>query len=209
MQLNQKILDRFDELIRIGEPLVGQTKDITPLQQWVSSSRNLIQMVTGSDSHFSQSFTGYLGRSTVTDSAFSLGVLKAAREEYEKGYLSHLRTLIEAEVFDKFLEQAESLLRKGYYQPAAVVAGAVLEDSLRKLCTCYSDITLPDKPALDYMNGQLAKNGAYNSLTQKKITALADIRNSAAHGKWTEFDKDDVKKMVLEVRDFLEKYFST
>jgi hypothetical protein len=55
---------------------------------------------------------------------------------------------------------------------AAVIAGTVLETALRQLC-------------LDRMNADLAKAGVYNSLMQKRITALAAIRNRAAHGKPT------------------------
>lgn len=84
--------------------------------------------------------------------------------------------MIEAEVFDDFLEQGANLLDSGYYQPAAVVIGSVLEDGLRKLCA-RQEIELSAKPKLDTMNAALAKSGVYSKLTQKRITALADIRN--------------------------------
>jgi hypothetical protein len=54
------------------------------------------------------------------------------------------------------------------------------------------------------MNAELAKAGAYEKLQMKKITALADIRNKAAHGKWTEFSVEEVKEMLPSVRRFLE-----
>jgi len=52
------------------------------------------------------------------------------------------------------------------------------------------------------MNIELAKAGIYNALWQKKITALADLRNKAAHGKWTEFTEKDVEDMIRGVRRF-------
>ena len=58
------------------------------------------------------------------------------------------------------------------------------------------------------MNVELAKAGIYNALWQKKITALADLRNKAAHGKWTEFTEKDVEDMIRDVRRFMEDYFS-
>ena len=58
------------------------------------------------------------------------------------------------------------------------------------------------------MNIELAKNGIYNALWQKKITALADLRNKAAHGKWTEFTKKDVEDMIRDVRRLMEDHFS-
>jgi hypothetical protein len=53
------------------------------------------------------------------------------------------------------------------------------------------------------MNADLAKAGAYNSLAQKRITAIAAIRNSAAHGKSADFAKDDVVAMLRDVERFL------
>lgn len=58
------------------------------------------------------------------------------------------------------------------------------------------------------MNAQLAKLGVYNKLTQKKITALADLRNNAAHGKWDEFESSDVADMLKGIRNFMEQYFA-
>ena len=136
-----------------------------------------------------------------------LGILRADKDDYENGYLFDTKTLIEAEVFDEFLEQAEELFKKGYYQPAAVIAGCVLEDGLRKLCVRNS-ITLPAKATIDPMNVELSKAGIYTKLVQKKITALADLRNKAAHGEWSEFTKKDVEDMIRDVRRFMEVYFS-
>lgn len=115
--------------------------------------------------------------------------------------------MIEAELFDNFLEQAEHLLVSGYYQSAAVVIGCVLEDGLRKLCKS-KNIEIPDKPRLDTLNAYLAKDGMYSKLVQKRITAIADLRNKAAHGQWDEFTKEDVEEMIFSVRRIMEEHFS-
>jgi hypothetical protein len=57
---------------------------------------------------------------------------------------------------------------------------------------------------LDKMNADLAKAGVYNKLVQKRITALADLRNSAAHGRPEQFSKDDVMNMIREVKQIIE-----
>ena len=137
----------------------------------------------------------------------ALRVLRAATEDYEQGFLFDTRTLIEAEVLDDFLEQAEHLLDSGYYQPAAVVIGSVLEDGLRKLCKRH-EVPLSVKPKLDTMNADLAKQGVYNKLTQKRITVLADIRNKAAHGEWDKVTKANVEDMLRDVRQFMETHFA-
>ena len=56
------------------------------------------------------------------------------------------------------------------------------------------------------MNADLVKAGAYNVLVQKKITALAAIRNSAAHGNTAEFTPSDVAAMLADVERLLEEW---
>jgi hypothetical protein len=129
-------------------------------------------------------------------------VFRAAREDFEGGYLSSLRSIVQAEVFDSELDQAGELAEKGFILPAAVVAGVVLETTLRELCDRRS---LP-QGKLDRMNADLAKVGVYNKLVQKRITALADIRNSAAHGHPDQFTAQDVKDMIRDVERLVREH---
>ena len=115
-----------------------------------------------------------------------------------------LRQLVEAEVFDDFLEQAAHLCSAGYHPPAAVVAGCVLEDALRRACAKRS-IALSPAPKIDAMNSELARVGVYSKLVQKRITTLADLRNKAAHAQWTDFTEVDVDEMIKAVRRFVEE----
>ena len=55
---------------------------------------------------------------------------------------------------------------------------------------------------LDRLNADLAKAGSYDKLVQKRITALADIRNNADHGHFDKFSTIDVEDMVKWVRNF-------
>lgn len=129
-------------------------------------------------------------------------VFLAAKEDFEGGYLLSVRSLVQAEMFDSQLEQAEELFKSGYITAAAVIAGVVLETTLRELC----DRSSIAHGKLDKMNADLAKAGIYNKLTQKRITALADIRNSAAHGKPEEFTDQDVLDMIRDVTKFVADY---
>lgn len=165
--------------------------------------------VFGPDSQYYRNFTKQNDHKWPSFSPIkqSYGVLLAAKDDLQHGILEPMKTLVAAELFDDFLGQAEFLLDSGYHQPAAVLAGAVLEDGLRKLCA-KKNILLPEKPKLDKMNTDLAKAGAYTALIQKRITALADIRNNTAHGKWDVFTPDDVKDMFISVRRIMEDIIS-
>jgi hypothetical protein len=59
------------------------------------------------------------------------------------------------------------------------------------------------------MNADLAKDGEFNLLVQKKITALAQIRNDAAHGNSDNFDERDVSSMIDDVRRFVTEHLSS
>jgi HEPN domain len=184
--------------------------------EWAYKSLNALENIFGDKSKFFVDFKEYFGQFGENDSLNQIsisevwkvfGIIKAAESEYSNGYVYKLKTLVQAEMFDQFLEQADELFKKGYYQPAAVIAGCVLEDGLRKLCDRNS-ITLPAKATIEPMNVELRKADIYNMLWQKKITALADLRNKAAHGEWTEFTEKDVEDMIRDVRRFMEDYFS-
>ena len=219
LNADEMILSRFKELVELGRKVLATrrkpspghlTSDFVDVQlanQWLTSTVNLIGGVFGEDgAHYERlkvQFVEYLKWPNVVQ---AFGVLLAAQDDFEHNTLFSFRQLIEAELFDDFLEQAEQLLAADYYQPAAVVTGVVLEDGLKKLCR-LNEVELPDRPILHRMNSELAKGGVYNKLVQKKIIALADIRNNAAHGNWDEFSKDDVISMIAQTRDFMAKYF--
>ncbi|RJP49455.1 MAG: HEPN domain-containing protein [Anaerolineaceae bacterium] len=221
MDVNEKIENRLDELLIMGEVLL-ETRKSPPsniiggddrinsqlAHQWVTSVQNLLVRVFGSDSEHYKNFSKQVEKHLTFSPIFcAQGILKAAKEDYVSEQLFAVRQLIEAELFDDFLEQAEYLLASGYYQPAAVVAGCVLEDGLRKLCK-NNKIEIPENPKLDTLNSNLSKDGVYSKLIQKKITALADLRNKAAHGKWNEFAKEDVEEMIQTIRRIMEEFFS-
>ena len=211
MKVDEKILKRIAEILELGENINSRSHDgnidTAASFQWASSALNMTGRVFGTDSHY---FT------SIEENAkdfplyhcfqVALGVFRAVKEDYENGAIFKLRQIVEAEVFDDFLEQSESLFSAGFYQPAAVVAGSVLEDGLRKMCA-REEIELSKKPKLDSMNSALAKKGVYNLLTQKRITALAYIRNNAAHGKWDQFTQDDVDDLIQWIRKFMERNY--
>lgn len=178
----------------------------TDLLEWKIKAKNLLNKSCGQDSEHYQTFsenekTGLYGTNLGTLQRLK-AIFLAAREDYEGGYLKSTRSLIQAEVFDSELEQAQMLLCAGYKAPSAVVAGVVLETSLRELC----DRQGISHGKLDKMNSDLAKAGIFNKLQQKRITAIADLRNSAAHGKHDEFGEADVTDMIRDITRFISEY---
>jgi hypothetical protein len=137
------------------------------------------------------------------------GILKALREDYRAGHLQSVVELIHADIFADFLEMADYLLQQGYKDPAAVVTGSVLEAHLRELCDKQGiDVTKADgtPKKADALNSELAAENVYSKLDQKSVTAWLDLRNKAAHGKYSEYVAEQVALMLQGVRDFASRY---
>ncbi|EGQ8503932.1 DUF4145 domain-containing protein [Vibrio vulnificus] len=214
--MNKKLAQRFNEL-KNQYLEIEQTKkhvsgafgstdtiDIDALTSWKVKVKNLLVTVCGEQSQHFIAFIKGEESSYSLESQYSIltrlgAIFDAAKEDFEGGYLNTLKQLVQAEVFESELEQAEELLASGYKIAAAVIAGVVLETALRDLCT-ENDIA---HASLNAMNTQLTKQGVFNKLQQKQVTALADIRNSAAHGNPDQFTEQDVKNMIRDIETFL------
>ena len=139
-----------------------------------------------------------------------IGVVNALKSDIENDYLRTFQEIVQGEVFSDYLEMAQYLQEEGYKDPAAVIIGSTLEAHLKELCKNNSvDIEflngkgkLVPKKA-NVLNADLAKKGIYSSAYQKQITAWMDIRNSAAHGNYSDYSKEEIKLMLQGVRQFL------
>jgi hypothetical protein len=113
--------------------------------------------------------------------------------------------LIHADLFSDFLDMVDHLLGEGFKDPAAVVAGSVLEGHLRQLAPKHGVSVVDGKgqnKKADLVNSELAAAGAYGKGDQKSITAWLHIRNSAAHGNYGDYTKDQVVLLAQAVRNF-------
>lgn len=224
--MSQKIIKRYEELIdeakhlltlskveynQIGTSYItlGEDGDAQYLA-WKVKVKSLLKSSCGENSIHFQDFIHSEKQQGIDNKTYVLKrltpILIATYDDFKNGFLVSFKQIIQAEVFDSELEQAQSLLDSGYKNPSAVIAGVVLETAIKELCL-NNDIEI-DKKKLTQLNDDLAKNGVYNKLQQKQITALADIRNNAAHGNYDQFTKDDVARMIKDIETFLITYTS-
>lgn len=221
----QALKRRFDELLvqldgveRTKKSPAGGHGDYVDdilLLGWRVKARNLLSKACGAESEHYRQFETIENEKGIllgTNHLLMLrlkAVFQAAKEDYEGGYVRSIRSLAHAEVFDDELEQARELQSSGYRVAAAVVAGVVLETTLRRLCGDKGiPIKTPDgkSVAMDKMNADLAKAGLYDKLIQKRVTTLADIRNKAAHGETAGFKDADVSDMIAQLERFVSDY---
>jgi hypothetical protein len=213
----EKVEAKFDKLIQEGQYQLNQSGFDGQKYNYELPSRgnyvrfraeamNLIQKVCGASSSHYQAIERLAKKDETAYNPFfyahCFGILEAAHRDFKDGLLSEIRLLVRADFLDDFLSQAEALLEQGFHMPAASLAGAVLEDSMRKLCDKNS-IAYPAKTKIDALNVELARADVYDKLIQKEITAKADLRNNADHGHFDKVRKEDVPDMVRWIRRFV------
>jgi len=187
--------------------------EIEEVTSALSKAKAAIVRITGIESEYYKDIESTLKRTNIhegTKLRNIIGTINALKSDLENDFLKNIQEIIQSEVFSDYLEMAEHLEKEGYKDPAAVLIGSTLEAHLRELCKSFSidtEITnskgkmIPKKSSV--MNSDLAKKGTYSSAYQKQITAWLDIRNSAAHGKYSEYSKEEIKLMLQGVRQFI------
>ncbi|PKK84574.1 MAG: DUF4145 domain-containing protein [candidate division Zixibacteria bacterium HGW-Zixibacteria-1] len=180
--------------------------------KWMVESLHLIKISCSENSdHYRQAkYFNSEYRGTERRHLFDglLGTLGAAKTDFEHGMFFDVRRFVRAELLDDFLSQAEYLLNEEYHCAAASLAGAVLEDTLRKLCD-KNNIEYEKKTRIDALNISLAQKEIYDKTTQKRITLYADIRNNADHGHFGKVKNEDVDDMIKWLTRFIDEHMRT
>ncbi len=211
----QKILTKFDSLIELADGVWEETLQnngvISPVNmaRLRSHARHLLNMFLPGSKIYLEEWDGLSFDGTKRPNAgWYKGILVAAKEDYEKGFFGDQKILICAEVFADFLQQAEHLLREDYKDAAAVIAGSVLEDGLRRLCD-LKQIEYGEKDTMHPLNQKLYREKVYTKLWFEKIKTMAVIRNDAAHGKFESYGEKDVKGLIEFIKDLFRTFLET
>jgi len=176
-----------------------------------SAGLSVISTIFGENHTYFKEFDRQAHDSYVYNVEAGLNILQTIRYEIEQGWLATIKQLVTAEIFSDFLDMSKHLLDTKYKDAAAVMIGSVLEEHLRQLCNINTiDTTIlkgTDKipKKADLLNSDLTKANVYGVLEQKSVTAWLDLRNRAAHGKYSEYTIDQVELMYEGVLNFINR----
>ncbi len=182
------------------------------VRAFIARERSAIRRIGGADSVYEEEVkridkTKDVGEEWIQQEL--IGVIYGLRSDVQADFVVSLEQLIHGELFADYLEMSDHLLDEGYKDPAAVLGGGTLEAHLRQLCAKNSIPTTrttakgPEPKKAESMNQDLGSGSVYAMLDQKNVTAWLDLRNKAAHGKYTEYTKEQVGNMLSGIRDFL------
>jgi len=217
--MNEKaLLDRISQIASMGELALKtrrgeriQQLERGPMRGFRVAGLSFIANVFGRNHSHYLEFDASTTSNFPSDAEQGLAILEVIRGEIEGGWVRSFSSLVAADLFGDFLEMAEYLVKEGYKDAAAVMAGSVLEEHLRRLCPTRQVDTHEDKQGdlvpkkADRINAELTKAGAYNGTEQKMVTAWLGLRNDAAHGHYDKYTQDQVANMVQGIMGFISK----
>jgi hypothetical protein len=146
---------------------------------------------------------------------------RAVVKVYDEGGLTSPRLAIAHEIEGDILDIAQSQVQevetsKDSTQKqlqlavAAFLAGASLEDALRRLCDARSISYDSQRSSLAKLQAALFQPSKQiemiSSSENKQITAWGDTRNKADHGKFGDITYAEVLSMVIGVRAFIDRH---
>jgi hypothetical protein len=189
------------------EWLEGGSLALTVLHDTVGGSHPVANIIETALAD--KDYQGVLAASRTVITLFEQGRLKSPRlaiaHEIEGSLLDIAQVQIQAAENNKDQKQKQLQLAI-----AAFLAGASLEDALRRLCDSKSVVYDTQRATISKLQSVLFQPSkqieVISSSENKQITAWGDVRNKADHGKFGEITYAEVLTMVIGVRAFIDKH---
>lgn len=156
-----------------------------------------------------------------SDWSRALGASRGVVALYEEGSLKSPRLAIAREIEGELLDIAlaqtqaaetsrDSTQKQLQLAIAAFLAGASLEDALRRLCDARGLAYDAQRTSVSRLQAALFQPSKQieiiSTSENKQITAWGDTRNKGDHGRFGEITHTEVFAMVLGVRAFIERH---
>jgi uncharacterized protein YutE (UPF0331/DUF86 family) len=215
--MQDHVLPRIAELVAKGTGILRSSapeeywmQDVVASQAWFSSAANVVQQVTPANSFYvaelkriadNEQLRAGFPRASLEK---TLGLLRSIEDEAKAGLLTKLEDQVIATAFDDFLDHAGHYHRGGKVKEAAVLASAVLEDTIKRIAR--KNGLSPSGSSLDPLIDELAKISVFTSVLAKRLKSYAGVRNHALHAEWDELDIKDVGAQISGIRELLDGY---
>ena len=217
MPIEEKIRNKFQELINLGEQLKhgnewGQvhSDDHSHLcVGWLASAQNIVHLVVNNPVNpYRSSIDKICGVNRGLCVHESVGdvnvILKSLLKDIDLGLLASIEDQTRASVFDDFLDHAKEYSKQNRKNEAGVIAGVVFEDTLRSICR---NTGMPEQgKKLDSLIDDLVKAGTLTQVKAKRAKVSAHVRTKATHAQWDEFELEDVDTTITFTEELILKH---
>lgn len=135
-------------------------------------------------------------------------IAQALRADIEAGYVETIEQRARGEIFDDLLEMAGGVTDTNP-AGAAILAGAVLEEHVRKMAVAagiQATKSNGDMVKFENLSQSLVKEGVFSQPERKIIAGWYGQRTEAAHGRFENVVNAEVPRMIETVRRLLVDY---
>ena len=182
----------------------------TAYSRWKQDALQLVKGACGAQSRYYTELAAVeselSGKAPGSVFSFFLNTLQKAQLDYQ-GVSSASRAAYASDLMGDFLFRAESMAAKGHYISAATLAGAVLEDILRRLCEVH-EVFCAENATLENINDKLFKAGVYDAVWHKETAQRISLRKTAELCYTDKITDTDVREMITWLREFIKRQFT-
>ena len=214
---NTKIQNQIEKI----RDLIGEKGGMKELSEAVSLARSVVYDIRGDNHPLMADLDRALQLLNMRKSLPAIAACCSVVTLYDEGGLSSPRLAIaheiEGDILDiaqKQVEASEGNTDAAHKQVqlgiAAFLAGAALEDALRRLCDANGISYNPQRTSISTLQAALYQPSnqieVISGSENKQITAWGDTRNKADHGRFSEITHSEVLAMIIGVRGFIDKH---
>jgi hypothetical protein len=194
------------------EQLIAEAGEVLPTdgyrqKAWLIAAQHAVQLVCPSTSDPYHADAHRIIRNAVLPLWHLVpqmaALLTRLLEEIEGGLLTTIENHAIAITFDDFFDHGAEYLKRGRKDEAAVIAGIVFEDTIRRICRALG--VTENGVAMDTLISELARRDppVLTALKAKRARSAAGLRTSAAHARWDEIDLGDVGPVIELTKELI------
>jgi hypothetical protein len=135
------------------------------------------------------------------NSSAECGSLGVCLIDANAGLLASVANQARAETFDDFLDHTDAYLKDKRKNEAGVIAGVVLEGTLRQICRNEGIAEIGLK--IDGLISELTNRGELSSVKTERARVAAHVRTKASHAQRDEYEIEDVKATIELTRELI------
>ncbi|OGR41685.1 MAG: hypothetical protein A2X35_12475 [Elusimicrobia bacterium GWA2_61_42] len=224
MAANVEMEDNFKKLIESGEAFRQDFLNgyryrwyrysalNADYSRWKKECLQLVKRAWGPQSRYYTELAAvesdYASRAPGSVFSFFLNTLKTAYGDLQSVPApAASRATRAAGLTEDFLVRAEGMVGKGHYISAATLAGAVLEDVLRRLAEVRG-VFCPENATLENVNDKLLEAGVYDAAWHKETALRISLRRTAELCYTEKLNAANVSSMISWLRGFIRGHFS-
>jgi hypothetical protein len=207
MSGSEAVKERIEQLIAQAPELSQNHANHHSQMAWLIAAQNTVQLVCPSENNPYHAHTKGVVVDLMARLPFKIeqvsALLLRLLEEIDRGLLTSIENQAIALTFDDFLDHGAEYLKHGRKNEAAVIAGIVFEDTIRRICRVLG--ASENGIALDTLISELTKRDppVLTALKAKRARAAAGLRTSAAHARWDEIDLRDVAPVIELTKELI------